>query len=108
MTRGEIFSVVLPKAFGKPRPAVVVQSDVFAGLLGTTIVCPLTTDLGIALSVRPLIRPSPFNGLSRPSQIMIDKVQALPIEKVGTRMGRLTAEEAVLLAQALMIVLSLP
>lgn len=30
MKRGDVVTVVLPGAFGKPRPALVIQSDLFA------------------------------------------------------------------------------
>lgn len=108
MTRGDIFSVVLPKAFGKPRPAVIVQSDGLTGIIATTVVCPMTTDLGVALSFRPLIEPATGNGLTRPSQIMVDKLQAMPVDKVGHYMGRLAPEDEALLNRALLIVLALP
>ena len=46
MRRGDVVLVVLPGDYGKPRPAITVQSD----LLNTEdpasyLVCPLTTTL---------------------------------------------------------------
>lgn len=42
MTRGDLFTVVLPGDYGKPRPAVLVQNDALAGF-DSVILCPLSS-----------------------------------------------------------------
>ena len=42
--RGDVVTVVLPGAYGKPRPALVIQSDLFDEHPSVTIL-PVTSDL---------------------------------------------------------------
>jgi len=52
------------------------------------------------LRATPLFRvdvaPSQENGLRRPSQIMVDKIQTIPLEKAGMVIGRV--DDAVIMA----------
>ena len=43
MTRGDVVTVALSGEFGKPRPAVVIQSDLFAGHTTVTILLVTST-----------------------------------------------------------------
>ena len=45
ITRGDVVLVVAPGDYGKPRPAVVVQSDLFNPTHASVVVCPVTSDL---------------------------------------------------------------
>lgn len=89
MRRGDLVTVSLPGAYGKPRPALVIQADHFAALASVTVL-PVTSTL---VPEVPLLRvdvaPDAANNLVRPSQIMIDKAHTLPRERVGTPFGRL-------------------
>jgi len=67
--------VALPGAYGKPRPAVVVQADRF-NHLGSIIFLPFTSDLLPAEIFR-----------------MADKCSTLPLVKVGSIFGRLGATD---------------
>ena len=61
--------------------------------LASIIVCPLTTTLRTDADLfRIEVEPSPSNGLRQISQIAIDKLIALPAEKVGEIIGM--ADEA--------------
>lgn len=83
--------VALQGDYGKPRPALVVQSDV-AQHLPSIIVCPVTTDLRPdSAHVRLTVYPTPGNGLREISQVMIDKTSAIPRSRVGATIG--TADE---------------
>ncbi len=86
MKRGTIITVVIPGAYGKPRPALVIQSDLFAGHPSITIL-PITSELREAPLFRISITPDGSNGLLVPSQIMIDKIQTIPAEKAGETLG---------------------
>ena len=86
--RGDLVTIALPGDYGKPRPALIVQSDLFADHPSVTIL-PVTGELRDAPLVRLTVAPSPENGLLKPSQIMVDKAQTVPSGKVGAAFGRL-------------------
>jgi mRNA interferase MazF len=93
MRRGDVVAVSLPGDYGKPRPALVIQSDLFAEHPSVTVL-PITSRLVDA----PLLRIGigPESGLERPSQIRIDKPHTPRRERVGPIIGR--ADEATLRA----------
>jgi mRNA interferase MazF len=74
LRRGDIVTVSLRGNQSKPRPALVVQADVFRDLVAVTVL-PITSTLVDAPLLRLSVQPSPANGLTQPSQIMIDKAQ---------------------------------
>jgi mRNA interferase MazF len=87
MRRGQFVVIVLSGDYGKPRPALVVQSDLFAEL-PSVVICPLTTTLrDDADQFRLDVTPTPRNGLREPSQIAIDKITVVPVSKVGAVIG---------------------
>jgi len=88
VNRGAVVVVALQGDYGKPRPALVVQSDMFSTLPSVTIL-PITSDLRDAPLYRIGIEASPETGLHKPSQIMVDKPQTVPREKVGQVVGHL-------------------
>ena len=92
MNRGDLVTVALPGAYGKPRPAVVVQADEYSHL-GSITFLPFTSDVLSAEIFRVLINPTAENGLQAPSQIMADKCSTLPVTKVGNVFGRLGAAD---------------
>jgi mRNA interferase MazF len=85
--RGDLVIVVFPGDYGKPRPAVIVQSDAFNEITSLAVL-PLTSDLQPAPLVRLIIEPTAGNGLERRSQIMIDKAATVLRAKVGRHIGR--------------------
>ena len=106
MRRGDIIVVALPGDYGKPRPAIVIQSDAVSGT-NSVLVCPCTTELRDALVFRPLIQPEPSTGLRRPSLLMVDKITAARRDKCGVRIGRLSPEKLAELDECLAIVVGL-
>ena len=76
-------TVVLQGEQGKPRPALVVQADRFADLTGITVL-PITGTLLEAPLLRVEVEPSAENGLTKRSQIMVDKPQN-PTARQGGR-----------------------
>jgi mRNA interferase MazF len=88
MKRGDLVPVVLAGAYGKPRPALVIQSDLFA-LHPSVTVLPVTTLLRPVEIFRIAASPSAKNGLRASSQIMVDKAHTIPREKAGTPFGEL-------------------
>jgi mRNA interferase MazF len=95
MRRGQFVTVAAPGDYGKLRPALVVQSDLFDEL-PSVVICPLTTTLrDDADQFRLDVAPSPRNGLREPSQIAIDKITVMPAAKIGAAIGN--ADDALLL-----------
>jgi mRNA interferase MazF len=93
--RGQFVVVATSGNYGKPRPALVVQSDLFAEL-PSVVICPLTTTLrDDADQFRLEVDPSKRNGLREVSQIAIDKITAVPVAKIGDVIGE--AGDALLL-----------
>lgn len=88
MRRGDIVVVALPGDLGKPRPAVVVQSDDHDRTTGVTVV-PITSLVSEDNLIRITILPGSANGLREPSQIMTDKVITIPRGKVRQVIGKL-------------------
>jgi mRNA interferase MazF len=91
VSRGEVVAVVLPGAYGKPRPALVVQDDAFEGLPSVTVL-PITSDIRDLPPLRISIAAGPGSGLRRPSQLQIDKIMTVPRAKLGPRIGSLDDE----------------
>lgn len=81
-------SVALQGDYGKPRPALVIQADQFAGL-GTIVILPLTSTIIDAPLLRLTLEPSAENGLRRPSQIMLDKPMTVKADKAGPAFGHI-------------------
>jgi mRNA interferase MazF len=84
--RGDIVTV----ASGKPRPAVVVQSDYLLPY-PMVIVVPFTSEIDARPPpfTRITLDPSPVNGLRRVSQLMIDRIIGLPAGTLRSTGGRL-------------------
>ena len=88
MKRGDIVTVVLQGDYGKPRPAVVIESDVVPAS-DSVIVCLVSSTLHEAGPFRrhPL-DASPTTGLRVASQVMVDKVIAVRRNKCGAVIGK--------------------
>lgn len=86
MKRGDLVPVVLAGAYAKPRPALVIQSDLFT-LHPSVTVLPVTTELRPIEIFRIAVQPSEKNGLRAPSQIMVDKAHTIPRDKAGAPFG---------------------
>ncbi len=92
MKRGEVVLVVVPGDYGKPRPALVVQADLFNATHASITVVPLTSALADAPLFRLTVEPTPVNGLRSLSQLMIDKVTAISRERIGMTIGELESD----------------
>jgi len=106
MKRGDLVTVAFAGDFGKPRPALVVQSDIFGDIASVTVL-PLTSKLTELRRTRIVVVPTAENGLRSPSGIMIDKIGTLPREKVGPVFGRLAPEDMAAVNRALAIFLGI-
>jgi mRNA interferase MazF len=106
LKRGDVV-IVAHGEFGRPRPAIVVQADELGEATASVIVCPITSVLTERLPLRPLVEPNAANGLRARSQVMTDKLVALPRERVRRVLGKADADTILRLDQALMTVLGL-
>ncbi len=88
MKRGDIVTVVLPGAYGKPRPALIVQSDLFDEHPSVTIL-PVTSELRDTPLFRITVLSTAESGLRKTSQVMVDKIHTIPRDKIGKTIGRL-------------------
>jgi len=86
--RGDLVTIALQGDFGKPRPALVIQSDFFDTHPSVTVL-PVTSDLRDAPLFRTKVDPDDLTGLKKPSQVMVDKVMTVAREKVGPPFGHL-------------------
>ena len=89
---------------GKPRPAVVVQSELFHDT-GSIAVCLLTTQETGAPLLRIPIEPTPESGLARPSRIAVEKLTTVRRDRIGQVIGRISDDEAVALNRSLAVFL---
>ncbi len=92
MRFGDLVTIVLQGAYGKPRPVLIIQSDLFAEHTSVTLL-PITSELRGTPLFRIPIKPSESNGLRKLSQVMVDKVQTVPREKLGQAFGHLAEED---------------
>jgi mRNA interferase MazF len=93
--RGDPVTVALSGDYGKPRPALVIQSD-FLPETDSVLVCLLTTELRAAPLYRLTLPAGEGTGLRQPSQVMVDKIMAVRRDRCGAPIGRVN--EAALLA----------
>ncbi len=101
MKRGDVVVVALSGDYGKPRPALVVQSDLFNETHASVSVAPVTSTIIDAPLFRLTLEPSSETGLRSVSQIMIDKMTTVRRDKVGRRIGRLGDETMVRVNRAI-------
>ncbi len=103
MRRGDVVAVALPGDFGKPRPALIVQSDLFNATHPTFTLLPLTSEIRSAPQFRITVEPSTTNGLSVVSQIMVDKPMTLRRAKIHAPFGRIDDETMLRVGRALAV-----
>ena len=95
MKRGDLVVVSAAGDYGKPRPAIVIQSDLL-NKSDSVLVVLLTSTFADAPLFRLTVEPTLENGLKLPSQIMVDKIIAYSREKCGAEIGSL--DQATLIA----------
>lgn len=107
MKRGDVVTVAATGDYGKPRPAVIVQTDALPADHASVVVCQMTSDLSDAADFRVTIEPTDANGLRMRSQIMADKPATIRRERIGAVIGHLDNEDNARLNIALAFVMGL-
>ena len=88
MRRGEIWSFVGKGDFSsKPRPGLIVQSDLFNPHHPSVTACLISSTLTGDYLFRVAVAHDAGNGLLEDSEIAIDKIQAVRIERLGKPIG---------------------
>jgi mRNA interferase MazF len=106
MSRGDLVIVAAPGDYGKPRPAVIVQSNAIPESHASVVICPMTSEL-VEADFRITIEPGPETGLRDRSQVMADKPVTIRRERIGQRIGQLGAADIARLNVALAFVMGL-
>ena len=107
MKRGDVVTVAAAGDYGKPRPAVIVQTDALPAEHTSVVVCQMTSELSEAPDFRVTIEPSKTNGLRARSQVMADKPVTIRRERIGRQVGRLDDQDVARLNIALAFVMGL-
>src|SRR5258708_2789750 len=105
--RGDLVTAVFGRNYGKPRPAVVVQSNLFNEVHSSLVLCPLSSDLTGLGVFRVRLAQSDSQGLRVDSEVMIDKLGAVDRNRIGKRIGRLNASQMASVDNALRVWLNL-
>jgi mRNA interferase MazF len=106
MMRGDFVTIAMRGDFGKPRPALVMQSDHF-NAHATVTVLPVTSALVNAPLLRITVQPGPQSGLQKPSQVMVDKAMTVKRDKVGQAFGRIEPDALVEVERCLAVFLGI-
>jgi len=107
MRRGDVVTVAATGDYGKPRPAVIVQTDAFPANHASVVVCQMTSELVDAPHFRVTIEPNSENGLRARSQVMADKPVTIRRERIGPPIGHLGHKDMGRLNIALAFVMGL-
>jgi mRNA interferase MazF len=107
MRCGDIVVVSAAGDYGKPRPAVVVQTDALPETHASVVICQMTSDIVDAPDFRVMIEPSDRSGLRVRSQIMADKPVTVRRRRIRRAIGHLAPDELSRLNIALAFVMGL-
>jgi len=107
MARGDVV-VIADRAggeyAGKPRPAVIVQSDHFEAL-DSVLICAITSVEVAPNLLRLPLRPHDTLPLDKPSWVEIEKLSAVRRGRIGSSIGRLPERELAALTQRLLVLI---
>lgn len=86
MNRGSFVTIAMQGDFGKPRPALVIQSDQFNEHATVTVLLVSSTLVDAPL-FRITVQPDKINNMQKPSQVMVDKAMTVKRDKLGEAFG---------------------
>ena len=107
MRRGDVVTVAATGDYGKPRPAVIVQTDTLPVERASIVVCQMTSDGDDAQDFRVAVEPTTRNGLRTRSHVMADKLVTIRRARVGRKIGHLDGSDIARLNIALAFVMGL-
>jgi mRNA interferase MazF len=93
---------------GKTRPVVVIHSQLIEGLLSTSIVCPITTQIAAATLLRVHIpfQDASKTGLTEPSDIIVDQIRSIDNQRLINKLGELPPAQIEQLQKSLQTILA--
>lgn len=104
MQRGDVFRFKVPKGVGREqqgeRFGIVVQSDVM--LPRSVVVVAPTSWSAKPASFRPVVEVD-----GDVMRVLVEQLGAVDVQRLGRRVGRLTAEEMWSVDEALIVILGL-
>ena len=106
MRRGDLVLAVGFGDYGKQRPHLLVQNEALLDGGPSVILCPLTSDLRDA-AFRVRLDPTDANGLATASDVMVDKVAALPLSRTRRVIGHIARPQVLEIDAALRLMLGL-
>ena len=102
MRRGDFVTIAMQGDFGKPRPALVVQSDAFDAHATVTVL--LVSSLLVETPLfRVTVQPDEKNGLRSTSQVMVDKAVTIKRDNLGDVFGSASDELMISVSQSLAV-----
>lgn len=104
MNRGELWTVSGGVYAAKPRPALIIQDDLFSAT-ESVVVIPLTTTVADVAIARIAIPTT--TGTTHPSFAMIDKITTVRRSNFGTRIGRVPTTLMTDIERSLLVFLGL-
>ena len=104
MNRGELWTVSGGVYAAKPRPALIIQDNLFSAT-ESVVVIPLTTTVADVTISRIAIPTT--TGIAQPSYAMIDKIITVRRSTLGQRVGRVSAALMADIERSLMVFLGL-
>lgn len=106
VNRGEIWTVAGGAYAAKPRPAIIIQDDLFTAT-DSIVVIPLTTTAADAPITRVAVRADATTGIGQGSFAMIDKITTVRRSNLGERVGRVPSALLVDIERSIMVFLGL-
>ena len=93
---------------GKTRPVVVIHSQLIEGLLSTSIVCPITTQIAAATLLRVHIpfQDASKTALTEPSDIIVDQIRSIDNQRLINKLGELPPAQIEQLQKSLQTILA--
>jgi len=88
---------------GKVRPVVIVQSDLLNNLHGSTLVCPITSQVNPELKILRVHIGKRY--LEKESDVLVDQLRAIDNRRLVQRLGKLQRSQIDSLRENLRIVL---
>lgn len=107
LKRGDLVLAASPGDYGKPRPCLVLQSELFDELPSFTLAILTTTLRSDQPLLRISIEPDEKNGLKQKSQIAVDKITTLPVSRIARKIGEADEDVMLQVTRALAVFLGL-
>ncbi len=102
MKRGELYTVrERGSVASKSRPCVIVQTDLSLPAPHHVTICPLTSVLRGLPLIRIPVAPDGINGLQKVSEVEVDWIDTVEVDKLGALIGRLDPAVMILVDDAL-------